>query len=126
MKRFIIGICALTLLLAGGIGVSTSFSLVHAPTTELLQQAAQAAIQGEQETALSFSAQAQQRWENFWHFTAAFADHAPMDEIDGLFARLPFLAQQQDLSEYAALCAQLSQMTNALANCHNLRWWTLL
>ena len=56
MKRFIIGICALILLLAGGIGVSTSFSLVHAPTTELLQQAAQAAIQGEQETALSFSA----------------------------------------------------------------------
>lgn len=126
MKRFWIGLCVMALLLAGGIGVSAGFSIALEPATNSLQQAAQAAAEADWPLAIHCTDQAQQRWQRFWRFTAAFADHSPMDEIDSLFARLEVLGKQKNQEEFAALCAQLSQLTDALAHSHSLHWWTLL
>lgn len=126
MKRLLIGICVLFWLLAMGIGVSMLFQFAHAPTVDYLQEASQAALQGDWDAATQQTRQAQARWEHYRHITAAFADHAPMDEIDSLFAQLQVHLAQKNIHGFPALCARLSRLTEALADSHSFRWWTVL
>lgn len=126
MKRLIIGICVLSCLLALGITVSAVFHIAHTPTAYLLQDASQAALDGNWEDALQCSQAAQARWKRFHHLTACFADHSPMDEIDSLFAQLELYSQEQNRADFPARCAALSQLTKAIADSHSFRWWTFL
>ena len=126
MKRLVIGVSVLSLLLAMGIGVSLVFRNAHTPTADLLEQAGQAATDGDWGKAEALSQQAEQRWDDFRKFTAAFSDHAPMDEIEGLFAQLEVYAQARQQAHFAALCAQLSQLTEAITDSHRFQWWTVL
>ena len=126
MKRLVMGILVLSLLLGIGITVSCLFSRFHRPGGEDLQRAAQAADRGNWTEATAAFSRARARWEDYRYFTAAFADHAPMDEIDGLFARLEFYARQQDGAQFPALCAHLAVLLDAMADSHRLTWWTLL
>lgn len=126
MKRFWIGICVLALLLIGGIVVSALFCIAHEPTAQLLQDASKAALEGDWKQANRLCHQAEDRWEDFWQFTASFADHSPMDEIDSLFAQLEILGAQRNAEQFPALCARLSELTEAIADSHRFRWWTLL
>ncbi len=126
MKRLLLGLSVLIALLAGGISVSAGFSRIHDPIAHSLQAAAEAAQEGNWLQAQQLAEAAQQRWEAFWTFTAAFADHAPMDEMDGLFAQLPIYGQQHSEALFPALCTQLAQLAQAIADSHRLRWWTLL
>ena len=125
MKRFWIGALVLCALCVGGIGVCLGFSQAHQTTALHLQQAGDAAAAGDWQQALDWGQQASQQWQAWWKFTAIFSDHAPMEEIDSLFARLTILGQQSDRAQYAALCAQLSQRILALADSQALHWWTL-
>lgn len=126
MKRFWIGICVLVFLLASGIAVSAVFCLAHEPTAQLLQDACEAALEGDWTQATTLCHQAEDRWEAFWRFTAAFADHSPMDEIDSLFAQLEILGMQRNQEQFPALCARISELAEAIADSHRFRWWTLL
>ena len=126
MKRLWIGIAVLTLLLAMGIVVSLAFRSIHLPTAQLLSQAGQAAMDGDWEQAEGLRQQAQQRWERGRKFSAAFSDHAPMDEIEGLFAQLEIYARARQQTHFSALCAQLSQRTEAITDSHRFQWWTVL
>ena len=126
MKRLWIGIGVLTLLLVLGIVVSVAFRSTHLPTAQLLSQAGQAAMDGDWTQAENLCRQAQQRWEQVRKFTAAFSDHAPMDEIEGLFAQLEIYARARQQALFSALCAQLSQLTEAITDSHRFQWWTVL
>ncbi len=126
MKRFVIGILTLALLLGAGIAVSSLFSRIHQPAAETLAQASASAATGDWEQATRCFHAARQHWEDHRRFTAAFADHEPMEEIDGLFAQGTIYAQIRDDSRFPALCVQLSQLTQAMADSHRLAWWTLL
>lgn len=126
MKRLILGLIVLAALLALGITVSAVFTLAHEPTAELLEDAKEAALDGDWDRAIVLFNKAQNRWKNAWRFTAAFADHSPMDEMDGLFAQLEVFARQKSREQFPALCARLAELAEAMAESHRFCWWMLL
>ena len=126
MKRLYLGIAILFILLALGSSVSWGIHGIHEPIHAQLQQAHTAALDADWTLAQRLSLEAQQRWLRWQHFTAAFADHAPMDEIDSLFAQLTVYAQAKDIPHFCALCAELAQLTHAMSESHSPTWWNLL
>lgn len=126
MKRLIIGLVVLSLLLGAGIGVSLMFGHAHRATATLLEAATESALAGDHGQAREHFETAKQRWDRYHRFTAAFSDHEPIEEIDGLFARLEIYAQLGDAGHFAALGAQLASLVTDLSQSHILRWWTLL
>lgn len=126
MKRFWIGIALLAVLLIAGSIISYAMHTIHTHTAALLEQAAEAAQNQDWKTATQMAELAQAHWQNWRHFTAAFADHVPMDELDGLFAELAVLTQAQEMPNFAATCAHLAKLAQAMADSHSLYWWNLL
>lgn len=126
MKRLFIGILILALLLGGSIAISTAMERIHHPIAQDLQQAADRAQQEDWAVALEFFQRAQQRWEKYHDFTAAFADHTPMDEMDALLSELNIYATERENPHFGATCAHLAFMATAMAESHLLTWWNLL
>ena len=126
MKRSKIGLWLLIVLLM--IGIFSSFSMVRIsqPLGEMMAQAAAAALREDWEQGEALADQARARWKKYWHFCAAFADHGPMEHINGLFAQLEVYARSRDSQNFAAVCAQLSEDTRAMGEAHSLTWWNLL
>jgi hypothetical protein len=126
MKRFLLGLLILALLLGGSWLIHQSLRFIHEPIAEDLEQAAHAALQEEWGSALLLARRASDRWHRFHHFTAAFADHTPMDELDQLFAQLPFFAHQRENPHFSTTCQELSTLARAMAESQSLSWWNLL
>lgn len=126
MKRSKIGAWLLIILLV--VGSISSWAMVRfsAPIGEAMEKAAEAALREDWENAEALAGQARARWEKYWNFCAAFADHEPMENINGLFAQLRVYAQSRDPQNFAAVCAQLSEDTKAMGEAHSLKWWNLL
>lgn len=126
MRRMWIGIGLLVVLLAVGIGLTGAFTGLHQPLAEQLEQTSQAALAEDWETAAALLTDSAARWQRCHRFTAAVADHGPMEEIDGVFAELEALLCQQDTGAFAAGCARLSSLTRSLAQSQCVTWWNLL
>ena len=126
MKHLWIGVLILALLLTLGLVISLRMGAIHTPIAENLGAAAEAALADDWDTALFCVQSASSRWEKHRRFTAAFADHNPMDELDGLFAELQIYAQEREMPHFASTCARLNHMAKAMAECHMLYWWNLL
>ncbi len=126
MKRSKIGAWLLLFLLVIG-GVS-SWAMVRftGPIGESMARAAEAALREDWAEAEALAGQARARWEKYWNFCAAFADHGPMENINGLFAQLEVYTQSRDIQNFAAVCAQLSEDTKAIGEAQSLTWWNLL
>lgn len=125
MNRFWLGVGLLLLLL--GISITTSLYLdnIHGQITDILNQAGDAAISGDLDTATAFVMQAQQIWQKHWHLTALVIDHGPVDEIDGMFAQIEAYGQAGEMPEFAACCAGTARMVQAVGESHSLTWWNL-
>lgn len=126
MKRLWIGILILAILLSGSLVISLCMECIHRPIAEKLELAAQEALDGNWKDALTLADQAKGRWEKYHRFTAAFADHTPMDEMDSLLEELKIYAHQQENPHFSATCAHLHFMATAIAESHNISWWNLL
>ena len=126
MKRLWIGTGVLTVLLVLGIAINIFMNTVHIPIGEQLQQAAQAAMAENWPEAQRLSSQARERWKTRQHWVAAFADHTPMDEMEGLFAEMEVYAQYEETQHFAAICAHLAQLSEAMCQSHSIFWWNLL
>lgn len=126
MKRGWIGVVLLLALLAGGVLSVWLMVELHDPLEGILEQAAEAALASRWERAEVLSREAQTRWEENWHVSAAFSDHAPMEEIDGLFAQLEVYRGLQDAASFAALCRELAREMKAMGEAHVPNWWNLL
>lgn len=126
MKRGWFGLMLLVLLLAGGCLSSYCMARWNEPLEGILEQAAVQAQAGNWEQAEVLSGEARRRWEKHWHISAAFADHGPMEEIDGLFAQLELYGQRQETISYAALCRVLARELGAIGEAHVPNWWNLL
>ena len=126
MKRLWLGVGILLLFLALGILLTFSFSRIHAPLAQTLEDASRLALSGNWETACAEAKEARSRWERYRNFTAAVADHAPLEEMDALFSQLDIYISLSWQGEFAALCTQLSQMAAAMEESQQLTWWTLL
>lgn len=126
MGRFWIGAGILVLLLAVGLWVSYTMDTTHESIGKTLDQAAADALKGDLESGFALAQQARSQWQANWTRTATVADHAPMDEIDGLFAQLEAYRQSRRPDDFAAYCARLSALVAAVGEAHSLTWWNLL
>ena len=122
MGRFLLGTGLMVLLLLSGLFVWYGAEAIHTPVTEQLEQAAAIAETGDTPAALTRADHARRLWQETWHICAAFSDHAPMDEIDALFAQM----ENRSGTELAALCRRIASLVSAVAEAHTLSWWNLL
>lgn len=126
MTRSIIGFTLLIVLLLGGVFVQNEMNVVQRPVARMLDVSAQSSMEADWESAESLFRSAARRWQQKWRFSAALADHEPMEEIDGLFARLDVYCQERDTMEFASACRELSRRIDAMADAHAFNWWNLL
>ena len=126
MGKFLLGVGILLTLLVLGFGVTAYANGAHVPITQSLQQAAQLSLSGNLDAAADLASHANDRWQAGWHLVAVFSDHAPMDEIDGLFAQLELYGKSGRFQDFAATAARLSALVEAMAEAHRPTWWNLL
>lgn len=126
MKRSILGFGLLLALLVLGLFTSGRMEKWHAPIQAALDAAADSVAEENWRGAGILLQEAKTRWERGWRADAALADHAPMEEIDGLFARLLEYCREEDTGEFAAGCRELSRLVKAMTDAHKPNWWNLL
>lgn len=126
MQRFWLGIGLLVLFLALGLWISYTMDGTHQTIAQTLDQAAEQTLSGDLDAGVALAQQAHSDWDTHWHKIASVADHAPMDEIDGLFAQLEIYSQTDSRADFAAYCARLAKLVSAVGEAHTLNWWNLL
>jgi hypothetical protein len=126
VKRTYIGFALLVILLAVGIAVSCGFSRAHHDLSALLSQAAVSAVAEDWPQAQAFLQEAASVWQRCRNVTAAISDHAPLEEMEQLLARLETLLPLHCPEEFAADCIALSRMAEAMASSQGIQWWNLL
>lgn len=126
MNRLWFGIALLVLFLGLGIISAVVLQDVQQPVIQALETAAEQSLSGNLEAGAASARQAQQNWDRNWHGVAAVAMHGPMDEIDSLFAQLPAYARSGKTAEFAACCARLAKLVEAIGDAQGFNWWNLL
>ncbi len=126
MGRCLFGVELLLVFLLGGLWLSSRMTAVHEQVGTQLGEAAQAVLAGDTQRGYVLAQQAKSTWEQGWNGVATVADHAPMDEIDGLFAQLDAYGTAGFSADLAALCGRLQKLVEAVGEAHELTWWNLL
>lgn len=126
MGRFWLGVGLMVLFLVMGFWICAAMDDVHISIADTLETAAEQALSGDLQAGAETARKAKADWEKSWHGSAAVADHAPMDEIDGLLAQLECYSRANMPGDFAACCARLSLLVRAMSEAHNLTWWNLL
>lgn len=126
MNRLWLGIGLMVALLAMGIWVGSYMNTTGNTISTVLDSAAETALSGDLQTATQLVENAKAEWDGIWHWVAAIADHAPMDEIDSLFALLEKYADAGLTGEFAAHCSRIAQLISAVGEAHSFNWWNLL
>ena len=126
MKRSWIGLILLLVLLAGGIAVTWAMDRIHSPIGEDLQQAARYAMQGDWINAGTLFRGAREDWKKWEHFRACFADHGPMEEIDGDLELLELYCEAREEAAFAAESCRLARKIAAMGEAHEFVWWNIL
>lgn len=126
MKRFWIGITVLAVLLASGWAVAFFMERCHTPISKELAQASQIAVSGQLKQAAKIADNAKTQWLSCRDFTAAFADHDVLEEMDALFAEIDVYAVTGNSISFSAACAHLSELAKAVAESHHPKWQNLL
>lgn len=126
MKRFRIGLVLLAVILLCSIVLTVIMPKVHVPISRQLRDAARAAQEEDWVQAESLANDAYARWQSCRGFTAAVADHAPMEQIDSGFAQMNAFLQRHEPNEFSAACASLSRLVQAMADSQTFTWWNFL
>ena len=126
MNRLWFGVLLLVLFLGMGIAAAVILDHVQQPVVQALEQAAQQVLLEVPESGVRLAEKAKKHWDKNWYGIAAIALHGPMEEIDSLFAMLPVYAQSGQWTSFAACCARLSKLVDAIGEAQGLSWWSLL
>ena len=118
MNRVVIGVVLLAALLAAALFSAWQMGNIQQPIADRMEEASRQSLRGES-AAAETAARAEAAWHSSRVFTAALADHQPMEDIEGLFARL-HAYETEDRSEYAALCAEIARRIRAVAEAQEL------
>ena len=124
--RELTGFALLVALLLGGLFSSWDMSRRHDGIARTLEEGTWLALSGQWENARNAAEKARQEWGRGRHHRAAFADHTPLEEIDGLFAELMVYAAVGERAEFARTCAALEERLDALGDAHRASWWNIL
>ena len=126
MAKLWLGVGVLLLFLVLGLWINHAMNDIHTDIADTLDIAAEEALSGNLTAGQNTAAKAKASWEACWHASAAVADHAPMDEIDGLLAQVECYGRANQPGDFAACCARLSLLVRAMCEAHALTWWNLL
>lgn len=126
MKRSWIGFFLLIILLLGCILVTVVMNRIHEPMEAQLLQSSQCALEGNWEQSEKLFREAEARWRKWSHFRACFADHNPVEEIDGNFELMKAYCAAEETIPFAGGCRQLARQVAAVGEAHALVWWNLL
>ena len=117
-KRFYLGLVILIVLLGLGIGTAAGMKAIHRPIENLLNQAAELAVNDRFEEALPIAREAYRRWQKNHSITASLADHSPMDDTNTLFQEMLVYGQAEEIPHFAACCRELTVMMEAIYDAH--------
>lgn len=126
MKRSWFGAGLLAALLILSLLSGRLLSRCHQPAARDLEEAAQTALAGDWSRTADLTRSARSRWERCRHFSAAITDHAPMEQIDRLFAILEVHQHTRSSPDTAALCAELAQRIRRISQDQQCSWWDIL
>jgi hypothetical protein len=126
MKRLWIGAAVLLILLIGGILSTSYLCAFHQDLTQTLTQAVDSAQAGQWQQALSLCRDARQDWQRHFRFSAAFTDHAPLEEMDQLFAQLEICQEEVLTQKFILTCTRLSHLSQAVGDSYVPHWWNIL
>ncbi len=126
MKRSLIGAALLLLLLVGAIVSGKVITRHNERVAKLLDTAAEQAMADDLPEAMETMYLARQDWQRLWNLSASFADHDPLEQIDGGFSQLQIYGDAGENVSFAAVCVQLSQQIQALGDAHGAQWWNIL
>lgn len=125
MKRVLFGAALLAVLFLGGIGAQNRMAAIHGYGANLLEQAGREAQAGDWEAARTLFYRARRSWKDNYNFTAALADHTPMEDVESLYAQLEVFAENRETPHFAALCMETAARLEAMADAHLLAWWNI-
>ncbi len=125
MKRFYFGVALLLILLAVALGAAAGLEKIHGEIASELEQAAQAVEAGNLAAAEPELDRAQALWECYEHLLAAFADHEPLEEMEGLFAEVEIYRRAGEQTDLAVACTRLAILSRSVAESHSLKWWMM-
>ena len=120
MKRLWIGIGLLAVMLVSGLMIPEAVETAHRPVAEDLNRAADLALADSWDRAEYLLNRAEKAWKENRSAAAAVTDHEPMEEIDGIFARLKVYAQARDGVSFSSACVYLVSRLDALGDYHRL------
>ena len=126
MARFWLGVILLIALLVAGLWIAGATGSSQENIAGILEQAQEKILAGELAAGNALVQEALSLWQKSWHGTASVVDHAPMDEVDGLFAQLQAYSAAGQTHHMAAYCARLSLLIEAIGESQSLTWWNLL
>ncbi len=126
MGKFALGTGLLAGLLALGLWTAFQSQRLQEPVVTALSQAAEASLAGDHRHAFSLAEEANRLWDTQQKGFASISDHAPMEEIESLFAQLEVYKQKENYTAFAACCAKLSRLVAAIAEAHSTDWWNIL
>lgn len=124
MKRMWIGVGLLAAVLVSGI-LATNFMEFHSAGAADLKRAAKLALEEQWDTAEAFAGRAEDNWQKKRPVTACFAEHEPMEAIDGMFDQLEIYAKARDEIAYSGTCAYLAAQLEAMGEIHRFTLWNL-
>lgn len=122
MKRSIFGISLLIVLLILSLGVTWLMTRIHEPIARELEQAVELAAAGDWAEARALADKARQDWERVEPWSACFADHNPMEQINQEFAQLKVYGDSGEPMAFAAACSSLAEKLQAMSDAHGLQW----
>ena len=125
MKRSWFGFFLLLVLLAGSILVTRIMVRIHEPIAADLDSASESALEADWIRANHFFREAEAKWTKWEHVRSCFADHNPVEEIDGAFAMLQVYCNARETLAFAGGCCDLARKVAAVGEAHELVWWNL-
>ena len=126
MKRLWIGVFFLLFLLAAGVGMLLATGRFHEGFSQTMEAAAEAAMAGRWEEAEKAAHRGRAQWDACREFLAAFTDHEPVEEAVSLFSQLEMYQSKRYDVDFAAICLELSHLSEAICESHGLHWWSIL
>ena len=72
------------------------------------------------------AAKGREKWESHREFLASFTDHAPVEEAASLFSQLEVYQKKRYDADFAAICWELSHLSEAIGEAQGIRWWSIL
>ena len=124
--RELLGVGILVGLLLCGLWSAWYINRQHSTMATVMENSSWLALSGQWENAKELAVSVRQDWEKGWRYRAAFADHAHLEEIDTLFRELTVHSAAGEHTDFARICAVLTEKLKALAASQQFSWWNVL